>query len=56
LIEATKSNVREALSNGNQETQVDLAFVNRKIRDITSDFLYRETKRRPMVIPVVMEV
>jgi ribonuclease J len=56
LIEATKTTVRESLSNGNDQTQVDLAFVNRKIRDVTSDFLYRETRRRPMVIPVVMEV
>lgn len=57
LIEATKTTVREAL-NGSQssEIQADINFVNRKIKDVVSEFLYRETRRRPMVLPVVMEV
>ncbi|NJK79931.1 MAG: ribonuclease J [Chloroflexaceae bacterium] len=58
LIEATKESVREALlsTNGNAETHPDSAYINRKIKDAVSEFLYRETRRRPMVIPVVMEV
>ncbi|MBC8075426.1 MAG: ribonuclease J [Chloroflexales bacterium] len=62
LIEATKEAVRDSLnhSNGNGSgsgpTHLDTAFVNRKIKDTVSEFLYRETRRRPMVIPVVMEV
>jgi ribonuclease J len=56
LIEATKANVRDTLSNGHVPAEVDSAFVNRKIKDTVSEFLYRETRRRPMVIPVVMEV
>ncbi|MFV9506288.1 MAG: ribonuclease J [Oscillochloridaceae bacterium umkhey_bin13] len=60
LVEATKDTVRSALtarngSNGTAGT-VDASFVNRKIKDVVSEFLYRETKRRPMVLPVVMEV
>lgn len=56
LIEATKATVRNALMNGITQPQVDTSFVNRKIKDVASEFLYRETRRRPMVIPVVMEV
>jgi len=60
LIEATKETVRTSLASMNSTngtpTQVDTNFVNRKIKDIVSEFLYRETRRRPMVIPVVMEV
>jgi ribonuclease J len=58
LIERTKETVRTALGrrNGNGLTEPDMNFVNRKIKDEVSDFLYRETKRRPMVLPVVMEV
>lgn len=56
LIEATKEAVRTALGNGEVKTEVDSSFVNRKIKDTVSEFLYRETRRRPMVIPVVMEV
>ncbi|NJP06489.1 MAG: ribonuclease J [Chloroflexaceae bacterium] len=58
LIEATKDTVRKALNNDSSEsnTTVDTAFVNRKIKDVVSEFLYRETRRRPMVLPLVMEV
>ncbi len=58
LIEATKNTVREALNGhtGNGQTETDSAFITRKIKDTVSDFLYSKTKRRPMVLPVVMEV
>jgi len=58
LIEATKNTVRNALNghNGDGQTETDSAFLHRKIKDAVSDFLYSQTKRRPMVLPVVMEV
>lgn len=56
LIEATKETVRAALTNKNGAGAVDAAYINRKIRDVVSEFLYRETRRRPMVLPMVMEV
>ncbi len=57
LIEATKETVRAALTNKNGSgATVDAAYINRKIRDVVSEFLYRETRRRPMVLPMVMEV
>lgn len=57
LIESTKGAVRDALSlNGGGPPEMDTAFVNRKIKDVVSEYLYGQTRRRPMVIPVVMEV
>jgi ribonuclease J len=58
LIESTKEAVRNALgnNNGGGTHEVDAAFVNRKVKDVVSEFLYGKTKRRPMVLPVVMEV
>lgn len=58
LIDATKNVVREALSNTgtNGQTETDSSFVNRKIKDAVSEYLYGRTKRRPMVLPVVMEM
>lgn len=57
LIESTKSVVREALKPGSLgRTEVDGSFVNRKVKDVVGEHLYAQTKRRPMVIPVVMEV
>ena len=58
LIEATKTTVRNALNGhtGDGQTETDSSFVHRKIKDVVSEFLYSQTKRRPMVLPVVMEV
>lgn len=58
LIESTKGVVRDALGarNGDGQTEIDSAFINRKIKDVVSDYLYEQTRRRPMVIPVVMEM
>ncbi len=58
LVEATKDAVRSALTNrnGSQPVHGDIAYVSRKIKDVVGEFLYRETKRRPMVLPMVMEV
>lgn len=58
LIEATKDAVRSALTskNGGSPALGDAQYVNRKIKDVVSEFLYRETRRRPMVLPMVMEV
>jgi ribonuclease J len=58
LIDATKNVVRDALTrrNGAGQTETDSAFISRKIKDVVSEYLYGQTKRRPMVLPVVMEV
>lgn len=62
LIESTKQRVRDSLNgnadgNGNGSfNSTDLTYVQRKIKDIVSEYLYQQTRRRPMVLPVVMEV
>ncbi len=35
---------------------VNMAFVKKRIREDLGEFLFRETNRRPMVLPVVIEV
>ncbi|KAB8143426.1 ribonuclease J [Chloroflexia bacterium SDU3-3] len=59
LIDATKAVVRDALrraTSNNGETEVDAGFINRKVKDVVSEFLLERTKRRPMILPVVMEM
>lgn len=58
LIEATKTVVRDALTRqeNDGQTEIDSAFINRKVKDVVSEFLFEQTRRRPMVIPVVMEM
>jgi ribonuclease J len=50
--------VRSALTHadGVYTTAPDWNFLNKKIRDTVSQYLYAETKRRPMILPVVVEL
>ncbi len=71
LIDATKDAVRKAFSNGyvvparelsdgdetaEGNTPTFSSPSSRKIKDAVGRFLYDKTRRRPMIIPVVMEV
>jgi ribonuclease J len=41
---------------GDSKSRGDWGLIKTKIREELGDFLYKETERRPMVIPVVIEV
>ncbi len=56
LLDNTKEKVRAALTHQNSNTPPEWNYLNKKIRDTVSQYLYDQTKRRPMVLPVVMEV
>ncbi len=51
LIDEAELCVLEALENGESG-----ATASNRIKDSLADFLYEQTKRRPMILPVVMEV
>lgn len=62
LLESAKQRVRESL-NGFADhdgaggvTGMDITYVQRKIKDAVGEYLYQQTRRRPMILPVVMEV
>lgn len=57
LLAATKQHVLDSLViNGNGAGMSDGGDLSRQLRDLTSSFLFRETRRRPMVLPMVLEV
>jgi ribonuclease J len=56
LLEDTKEKVRAALVQQNSSVSPDWNYINKKIRDSVGQFLYEQTRRRPMVLPVVVEV
>jgi ribonuclease J len=58
LLDRTKERVREALSvyQNSNTPPPDWNFLNKKVKDTVSQYLYDQTKRRPMVLPVVMEI
>ena len=57
LLEEARQRVLEDLAhlNGHGHT-ADWSFIKDKIKHTLSEFLYDKTHRRPMIIPVVMEV
>lgn len=56
LIEGTKDRVRDSLIAMNGNAPKEWAFLTRKIKDVAGSYLYEQTRRRPMVLPMVMEV
>lgn len=57
LLDATKQRIRDVLGDytGNHHTE-DGQYLSRQLRNATQQFLQRETGRKPMVLPMVMEV
>ncbi len=55
LLDEAREVILQAFDHGG-EVPSDWSFANRKIKDSLAKFLYRRTRRRPMILPVVMEV
>lgn len=56
LIEEARERVRYALEKGEEQQITEWSIIKNNIREVLSKFLYERTKRRPMIIPIVMEV
>jgi ribonuclease J len=57
LLDATKKRISEVLGNytGDRHTE-NGHYLSRELRNATQQFLHRETGRKPMILPMVMEV
>ena len=57
LVNATKKKVEEVVSaKTSPDSAVNWDYVRNNIREVVGQFLYTKTQRRPMVLPVVIEV
>ncbi|TSC93866.1 MAG: ribonuclease J 1 [Candidatus Berkelbacteria bacterium Athens1014_28] len=58
LVHKARAEIKRLFSKhvGDSKPRGDWALIKTKIREELGDFLYKETERRPMVIPVVIEV
>ncbi len=56
LIERAKEQLRNTIGDGSHYAGSDWSYLSRQIRDTASTFFHRETRRRPMILPMVMEV
>jgi ribonuclease J len=56
LVFNIRQNVKKLVTQYLQENPNDLNLVKSKIRDKITDYIFDNTQRRPMVIPVIIEV
>ena len=56
LIEKAKETARLAVEKGLKKRSVDIMELKNTIRDDLSKFIYKETKRKPMILPVIMNI
>lgn len=56
LVEETRRRVRKILTDRDPKSGTDVDEVRRKVRDEIGQFLFQKTERRPMILPVVIEV
>lgn len=57
LVNATKKRVKDIIAHStSKEAEPNWDYVKNSIRDDLGQFLYQKTQRRPMVLPVIIEV
>jgi len=56
LIEQTRHKVKKMVQDRDPKSAVDNDFIRNKIRNEIGQFLFKKTERRPMILPVIIEV
>ncbi len=56
LIDATRKEVRKILIDNDPKSVSDPKHIRNQIRDKIGKFLFKKTERRPMILPVIIEV
>ena len=56
LMEKSNTIVREIVLKNTSKDHFDWAGMKQEIRDNLHSFLFEKTKRRPMILPIIMEV
>lgn len=56
LIEETRSRIKDILNGQDVKKLSDETFIKDKVRNQLGQFLFQKTERRPMILPVVIEV
>ncbi|KKM10928.1 ribonuclease J [Clostridiales bacterium PH28_bin88] len=56
LMEEAKEKVRSALEKCEERKVTEWSTIKTNVRDALGKFLYEKTRRRPMILPIIMEV
>ena len=56
LMNAAREALRRCIEKCNNANINEYGIMKQKMKDSVSDYIYSQTKRRPMILPVIMEV
>ncbi len=56
LIDDTRQLIKKSLSSHDKKAMSDIKKVKDKLRDDVGKFLFKKTERRPMIMPVIIEI
>lgn len=56
LIEETRAEIRKVLATKDPKSEPDPKYLREQIRDKIGAFLFKKIERRPMILPVILEV
>lgn len=56
LVEQTRKKVKSILQNRDDRASANFTYLKNKIRDDIGQFLFQKTERRPMILPVIIQV
>ena len=56
LMEEARMKVKDALERCNNRGLSEWPAIKSQVRDVLGKFLYEKTRRRPMILPIIMEV
>lgn len=56
LVEQTRKRVKKILVDKDPDMKANETYLRKKLRDDLGQFLFKKTKKRPMILPVMLEV
>ncbi|NLC37903.1 MAG: ribonuclease J [Clostridia bacterium] len=56
LLEEARERVKQVLVKCEEHKVTEWSFIKSNVRDILGKFLYEKTRRRPMILPIIMEI
>ena len=56
LIDRSTEIVRMIVEQSIKEYSIEWSMLKQNIRELLGQFLYEETKRKPMILPIIMEI
>ncbi len=56
LMEEAKEKVKQVLEKCEEKGITEWAAIKSNVRDAIGKYLYEKTRRRPMILPIIMEV